>query len=131
MALTITTTVRGEFLDVAERTRAALHEHGLGIITEIDMTATLKNKIDEDIEDYLILGACSPQFAHSAVTRDPRIGTLLPCNVVVRADRTQEGNIIVEAVDPRTLLTLVGDDDLVSAADQVADMLSGALQDLN
>lgn len=131
MALTIATTVAGEFSDVVECTRAALKNHGLGIISEIDMTATLRNKIGEEIEDYLILGACSPQFAHGAVTAEPRIGTLLPCNVVVRADTAQEGQIIVEAVDPRTLVSLVGDDELTSSADSVADMLANALDELN
>ena len=82
----MSTTLHTSFADAVERTRTALSEQGFGVLTEIDMKATLKSKLGEDIEDYLILGACNPPLAHRAVTVDRQIGLLLPCNVVVRAD---------------------------------------------
>lgn len=97
--IAIATKVTGTFDDVVTRTRGALAEQGFGILTEIDMQATLKAKLDEDMEKYLILGACNPPLAHRAVSVDRQIGLLLPCNVVVREDTTTENSFFVEAMN--------------------------------
>ncbi|MGH3533067.1 MAG: DUF302 domain-containing protein, partial [Mycobacterium sp.] len=82
MGVSLSTTLHTSFDDAVGRTREALAEKGFGVLTEIDMKATLKAKLGEDMEDYLILGACNPGFAHQAVNVYRQIGVLLPCNVV-------------------------------------------------
>jgi len=89
--------VDAPFPEVVERARTALASQGFGVLTEIDVTATLRAKLGAQLEDYVILGACNPPFAHQALDIDRSIGLLLPCNVVVRA--TAEGTL-VEALDP-------------------------------
>jgi uncharacterized protein (DUF302 family) len=101
MALAISTTLRTSFENAVERTRKALAAQGFGVLTEIDVKATLKAKLDEDMEDYLIIGACNPPLAHRAVNVDRQIGLLLPCNVVVRTDPDAPGTVIVDAMAPR------------------------------
>lgn len=100
MNLGITTRLDMSFDEAVEKTRAALQEIGFGVLTEIDMQATLKAKIGEDMERYLILGACNPQLAHRAVGVDRQIGLLLPCNVVVRVDGE---DVVVEAMNPEIM----------------------------
>ena len=104
MGYALSTTLHTSFEDAVERTRAALAEQGFGVLTEIDVKATLKAKLGEDMEDYLILGACNPPLAHRAVNIDRQIGLLLPCNVVVRADRESQDTVLVEAMDPQVLV---------------------------
>ncbi len=104
MGYALSTTLHTSFEDAVERTRAALAEQGFGVLTEIDVKATLKAKLGEDMEDYLILGACNPPLAHRAVNVDRQIGLLLPCNVVVRADRESQDTVLVEAMDPQVLV---------------------------
>src|SRR5271154_5904605 len=99
MSITLSINLATRFEDVVARTRDALVQEGFGVITEIDVKATLKAKLDVDIEDYLILGACDPTLAHRAISVDREIGPLLPCNVVVRADRGDPGMVIVEGMN--------------------------------
>jgi len=121
---TTVTTMLG-FDDAVERTRSALAEQGFGVLTEIDVRATLKTKLDLDIEPYLILGACNPQLAHQALEVDRSIGLLLPCNVVVRreGDRT-----LVQALDPQVMVSLPGLPELQPVADDAGRRLAAALQ---
>ncbi|MGW6727319.1 DUF302 domain-containing protein [Nocardia sp. NPDC055029] len=111
MELALSTTLHTTFDDAIERTRTALAAQGFGILTEIDMRATMKAKLDEEMEDYLILGACNPALAHRAVDIDRQIGLLLPCNVVVRRDRTASDTdtVIVEAMNPELMARITGE----------------------
>ncbi len=97
MTRAISTTVRAPFDDAVEMTRKVLFEQGFGILTEIDVKATLKAKLGEDLENHLILGACNPALAHRAVNVDRQIGLLLPCNVVVRSDPDDDGAVKLHA----------------------------------
>jgi uncharacterized protein (DUF302 family) len=115
------------FTEAVARVRAALAERGFGVLTEIDVTATLRAKLGEQIEDYVILGACNPPFAHQALEVDRSIGLLLPCNVVVRA--AAEGTVI-EALDPQVMVTLTGRPELKPVADEVSRRLAAALAEL-
>jgi uncharacterized protein (DUF302 family) len=127
MTIAIATTLQTSFEDAVKRTREALAQQGFGVLTEIDVKATMKHKLDVDIEDYLILGACNPPLAHQAVTIDPQIGLLLPCNVVVRADRTDPASVIVEAINPRLLVDVTAEPALEDVAEQVGAKLQAAL----
>ncbi|NKY42732.1 DUF302 domain-containing protein [Nocardia cerradoensis] len=131
MNLAISTTLHTDrFDDAVERTRAALAEQGFGVLTEIDMAATLKAKLGEDMEDYLILGACNPPLAHRAVGVDRRIGLLLPCNVIVRRDPGDAGAVIVEAMDPEVMVQVTGDPGLQPIATEAAAKLRDAIDAL-
>lgn len=102
MGYTLTTTVQRPYEETVEAVREALGEQGFGVLTEIDIKATLKKKLDVDVAPQIILGACRPPLAHQALQADPSIGALLPCNVVVRSQ--DESTTIVEAVDPEMML---------------------------
>lgn len=115
------------FAKASERVRAALQEQGFGVLTEIDVQATLRNKLGEEIEDYVILGACNPQLAYQALGVDRQIGLLLPCNVVVRADGAET---VVEMLDPQVMVTVTGRDELAPVADEAAQRLRAALDAL-
>ena len=101
------------FAEAVARVREALKAQGFGVLTEIDVQATLRDKLGQDMEDYLILGACNPPLAHRALDADRRIGLLLPCNVVVR---TEVGQTIIEALDPRVMMEVAGQPSLKPVA---------------
>ena len=115
------------FDETVERTRAALAEQGFGVLTEIDVQATMKAKLDVDGDPYLILGACNPPLAHRALTLEPSIGLLLPCNVVVRVE---DGSTVVQAMDPQLLVDMVDKPGLKEVADDAARRLADALATL-
>jgi len=127
MDLALSTTLRTTFDDAVERTRAALADQGFGVLTDIDMRATLKAKLGHDMEDYRILGACNPPLAHRAVDIHRQIGLLLPCNVVVRRDRTDADTIIVEAMNPQLMVQVTGRPELDPVADDAVTRLQAAL----
>jgi len=130
MTIALSTTLRTSFDQAVERTREALAHNGFGVLTEIDMKATLKAKLGEDMENYLILGACNPPLAHRAVSVDRQIGLLLPCNVVVRADPTDQNTVIIEAMNPRLLVDVTGEAALQPVANEVAAKLQAAIDSL-
>jgi uncharacterized protein (DUF302 family) len=115
--------------DVAlERVTEELAKEGFGILTEIDVKATIKKKLDKDMRPYRILGACNPGLAHQAVTAVPEIGLLLPCNVLVRED--EEGQVHVSFMDPGAVLGLVNDPQVDPLAGQVKAKLERVLEAL-
>lgn len=124
MAYSISVTTIEDFDTTVEATRAALAEEGFGVLTEIDLSATLKEKLDADLPPYLILGACRPPLAQAAVAADPSVGTLLPCNVVVRV---ADGRTVVEALDPRIMSQLSDSDAIEEVASDAAERLARAL----
>ncbi len=115
------------FDDVVSAVRAAFAEQGFGILTEIDLQATLKAKAATDIDRYLILGACNPALASRAVQAVPQIGALLPCNVIVR--ETNSG-VAVEALDPGLMASISGNDDMRPIADEARTLVGNALSSL-
>ncbi len=128
MSYTIDRTIENtDFEEVDSRTRAALATHGFGVLTEIDVRATMKKKLDVDMPSYLILGACNPQMAHQAIGMEPKIGAMLPCNVILRA---VEGGVEVSAVDPVASMQAIENDELHSVAGQVRGMLSAVVNDI-
>ena len=116
------------FDEVVDKTTQALKEEGFGILTEIDIKTTLKNKLDVDFPNYKILGACNPAFAHKALLAENKIGTMLPCNVIVR--ETENGSIEVAAVDPIASMISVKNEDLGEIADEVRNKLKKAIDSL-
>ncbi|MCG7579057.1 DUF302 domain-containing protein [Mycolicibacterium sp. OfavD-34-C] len=130
MGFALSTVLHTSFDDAVTRTREALAGQGFGVLTEIDMQATLKAKLGEDMEQYLILGACNPPLAHRAVDVNRQIGLLLPCNVVVRADPANEAAVLVEAMDPQVLIDVTGEEQLKPVADEVAAKLRAAIDSL-
>lgn len=123
----MTTRVRAPFAETVGRVRAALTDQGFGVLTEIDVRATLHDKLGEEMEDYLILGACNPPLAHQALEVDRRIGLLLPCNVVVRADGD---HTLVEALEPQVMVGVSGQSALEPVAEEATRRLTAALEEL-
>ena len=128
MGYALSTTVRRPFAAVLDATRSALSQQGFGILTEIDLSATLKEKLDADIAPQVVLGACRPPLAHAALKAEPSIGILLPCNVVVRA--LDEDTTLVEAMDPKIMVSLTDNESLSDIASDARDRLTAALATL-
>jgi uncharacterized protein (DUF302 family) len=123
----ITVRTSAPFAEVVARVREALKAQGFGVLTEIDVRATLRDRLGEEMEDYLILGACNPPLAHRALAADRKIGLLLPCNVVVR---TAGGQTIVEALDPQVMVEVTGEPSLEPIAAEAAGRIRAALDSL-
>ena len=123
----LSTRVHAPFAEVVSDVRAALAAQGFGVLTEIDVRATMAAKLGEQMEDYLILGACNPPLAHRALSVDRGIGVMLPCNVVVRADG---GSVLVEAVDPLGMVAATGQAGLAAVAEEAEVKLAAALATL-
>ncbi|QLH76666.1 DUF302 domain-containing protein [Halosimplex rubrum] len=117
MGYTIQTSVTGEFDDVVDTTIAALKDEGFGVLCDIDIQATLKEKLGEEFRRYRILGACNPPLAYEGLTEEIALGALLPCNVIVY--ETDDGEIVVSAVDPKQLVGIADNDALDSIATEV------------
>lgn len=115
------TTFAGSYADAITRVTEELQKEGFGVLTEIDVSATLKKKLDVDKKPYMILGACNPALANKALTAEPDIGLLLPCNVVVREE--EDGSVTVAFMDPQAVLKLVNKDEIASLAGEVKEKL--------
>jgi uncharacterized protein (DUF302 family) len=125
MSYGITTRVAAPFSVTAPLVRAALSEQGFGVLTEIDLRATLHKKLGAEMEEYLILGACNPALANRALDADRSIGLLLPCNVVVRAEGPD--TTLVQALDPQVMVQVTGQPQLQDVADEATARLRAAL----
>ncbi len=122
------TRVNGKFQDVIDKVTGALKEEGFGVLTEIDVKATLKKKLDVDFRPYTILGACNPPFAYKALQTEPKIGTMLPCNVVV--EEVEPNVCEVTAVDPIASMTAIQNPQLEEIASQIRDKLKRVIESL-
>ncbi len=116
------------FDEVVSHVTDALKEQGFGILTEIDVRATMKKKLDVDFRNYRILGACNPPLAHKALEAEDKIGTMLPCNVIVQ--ETAGGDVEVAAVDPAASMQAVDNPALARIAETVRDKLKGVIDGL-
>lgn len=125
MSYTMDKRVEGEFDDVVERTTSALADEGFGILCDIDVRQTLKEKLDEEFCQYRILGACNPPLAHQALEEELRLGALLPCNVVVY--ETTDGGVGVSTVDPAVMLSVVDNPELDRVAGEVQERFERVL----
>ena len=113
------------FDDIDARTRSALADHGFGILTEFDVKTTMKKKLDVEMPSYRILGACNPKMAYSAIGIEPRVGAMLPCNVILRE---AEGGAEVSAVDPVASMQAIENAELTAIAGEVRDLLTKAVE---
>ena len=114
-----------DFEEVDARVRSALAAQGFGILTEIDVAATMKKKINQDMAPYRILGACNPTMAFRALGAEPRVGAMLPCNVILRS---VEGGVEVSAIDPVASMMAIDNEELTSAAGEVREKLRQAVE---
>ncbi|MBS1240426.1 MAG: hypothetical protein H6R45_1132 [Proteobacteria bacterium] len=128
MTYYIATTLALPFDETIARTEAALKEEGFGVITRIDIKATLKEKIGEEFRPYTILGACNPKLAHQALLIEDKVGTMLPCNVVVQA--TGDGATEVAAIDPVASMQAIDNPELKQAAQEVRRRLAKVIDAL-
>ncbi len=128
MAYYFTKTLHTTFDDAIARATAALANEGFGILTEIDVKATLKKKLDVDFRNYRILGACNPPFAHKALEAEDKIGTMLPCNVIVQEQGPSA--IEVAAVDPMASMAAVENEALMPVATEVRAKLQRVIESL-
>ena len=122
---TLTTTTTASFADAVDRVRAELKQDGFGVLCEIDVQATLREKLGVQQDPYTILGACNPPLAHQALSAEPQLGTLLPCNVVVYV---RDGETHISAIDADRMLSVVGNDALAPIATEVRDKLAGVVE---
>lgn len=129
MSYYISTTLKNtSFADALEKTVAALKLEGFGVLTEIDIKATLKKKLDADFYNYTILGACNPGMAHKALQAENKIGTMLPCNVIVQ--EREPGTVEISAVDPAASMMAVKNDSLAEIAIDVQKKLTKVIQSI-
>jgi len=128
MAYYFSKTLKMPFDEAVEHTTEELKKEGFGILTEIDVKATLKKKLDVDFRNYKILGACNPPFAHKALEAEDKIGTMLPCNVIVQ--ETGDGTVEVSAVDPVASMQAVDNPDLGEIANVIHVKLEGVIDRL-
>lgn len=129
MSYALTATVEQPYEQTVAQAREALADQGFGILTEIDIRATLREKLDVDVLPQIILGACRPPLAHAAMLAEPSIGLLLPCNVVVRA--VDDQTTLVEAMNPELMVELTGNAELRAVADEATKRLGLALDSLD
>ena len=122
-------TVNLSYEQALEKTTQELQKEGFGVLTEIDVKATMKKKLDVDYNNYKILGACNPPLAHQALSADPEIGVLLPCNVIVY--EAEEGKTVVSAIDATAMFSVVGRVDILPVAEEVNRKLKNVIDNVS
>jgi uncharacterized protein (DUF302 family) len=128
MSYYINTTVNSDFQQTLENVTQALKTEGFGVLTEIDVKATMKKKLDVDFRNYRILGACNPPYAFQALSKEDKIGTMLPCNVIVQ--ELQNGRVEIAAVDPLRSMQAVENAELEGIATEIRDKLKRVIEAL-
>ncbi|MFS8083395.1 MAG: DUF302 domain-containing protein [Ginsengibacter sp.] len=128
MSYHFSTTIKTDFDTAIEKVTNELKKEGFGILTQIDVQETLKKKLDVDFKKYTILGACNPHFAHQALLAEDTIGTMLPCNVIVR--EKEDGQVEISAVDPVASMMAIKNDALGTIAMQVREKLNRVIENL-
>ena len=128
MSYHFSTTMRMPFDEAVEKVTEELKKEGFGVLTDIDVKATLKKKLDVDYKNYRILGACNPPFAYQALLAEDKIGTMLPCNVIVQ--ETEDGEIEVSAIDPIASMQAIDNAELGNVANQVQQKLKKVIEQL-
>jgi uncharacterized protein (DUF302 family) len=128
MSYYFSTTIKGNFEDIVQKTTEALKKEDFGVLTDIDVTSTLKTKLDVDFKKYRILGACNPPFAFKALQAEDKIGTMLPCNVIVQ--EIADGEIEVAAIDPIASMQAITNPDLKGIAVQIQEKLKKVINNL-
>lgn len=126
MSYYISKKVDYDFDQAIDKVTAELKEEGFGVLTEIDVKETLKKKLDVDFKKYKILGACNPNFAHQALQHEDKIGTMLPCNVIVEEE--EDGTVEISAVDPTASMQAVDNKSLATIADEVRSRLEKVIE---
>ena len=121
--------VNWDFETTVQNVTEKLKEKGFGVLTEIDVQATLKKKIDVDFYKYKILGACNPHFAHKALLEEDKVGAMLPCNVVVQ-QKSDDTQVEVSAVDPMASMQAIENQNLASVASEVQSLLKSVIEEL-
>ena len=121
-------TIKGTFEEVIDKVTQGLKDEGFGILTEIDVKETLKKKLDVNFQKYRILGACNPPYAHKALQAEDKIGTMLPCNVIIQ--EIEEGVIEVAAVNPMASMQAVENEKLNDVANEITSMLENVIEKL-
>lgn len=129
MSYGFSTTVKTGFEEAIEKVTAALQEEGFGVLTEINVKAVMKKKLDIDKRPYTILGACNPVLANQAISAEPDIGLLLPCNVLVREE--ENGDVTVAFMDPAAVLTLVDKEGIAELAGEVKARLQRVMKSIS
>lgn len=119
---------KGTFNEIYDRILASLKKEGFGVLTEIDVQATLKKKLDVDFRKYKILGACNPPFAYKALQAEDKIGTMLPCNVIIQ--EVSEGEVEVAAIDPIASMQAIDNEALIPVAQQVQKKMFDVVENL-
>ncbi len=129
MTYTITTTIDASFESVLTEVTSALKDEGFGVLSDIDVQSTFQEKLDVDIDQYRILGACNPPLAHEGVSAETELGALLPCNVAIY--ESEDGGVVVSAVDPEQLLAIADNPALSEIAEEVKARLERAFEELD
>lgn len=126
MSYHFTRVIEGNFDNIENRVREVLKDNGFGVLTEIDVTATMKKKLDKDMRPYKILGACQPSFAFKAIEAEDKIGVMLPCNVILQ--EKESGKIEVSAVDPMASMQAIENPDLGAIASEVQTLMKKVVE---
>ncbi len=121
-------TVNGSFEDIIEKITAELEKEGFGILTDIDIKATFKKKLDVDFQNYRILGACNAPYAHKALTAEDKVGTMLPCNVIVQ--QLKDNTIEIAAVNPLASMQAIDNSELKGIADEISEKLKKVISNI-